>query len=304
MAIEKQIWISMLMEGFYPSRTFLARSVDMTAMVEYNKINLAEAGVAPEVLVDNTTFPVPTASRTDVALELPLHTFDTKNTVVRNVEAMELAYDKMDSVVRQHRNTLQAKTAAFAANSWAPQTNKDLTPVKATSGADNNRGVKSLSFQDILDLDAWFRSLDIDPSTMVAVLNPYHLADLMAEDMKLYKEMLTGNKIFGFDLYTFSQLPYYNATSGAKVAFGTAAQDTDTQCSLFYCADEVMRADGDIEVFAKYKDPGERGDVIGFQKRFTALPIRNKYQAAIYSAKSSAAASGGGSEGQEDGGGV
>ena len=304
MAIEKQIWISMLMEGFYPSRTFLARSVDMTAMVEYNKINLAEAGVAPEVLVDNTTFPVPTASRTDVALELPLHTFDTKNTVVRNVEAMELAYDKMDSVVRQHRNTLQAKTAAFAANSWAPQTNKDLTPVKATSGADNNRGVKSLSFQDILDLDAWFRSLDIDPSTMVAVLNPYHLADLMAEDMKLYKELLTGNKIFGFDLYTFSQLPYYNATSGAKVAFGTAAQDTDTQCSLFYCADEVMRADGDIEVFAKYKDPGERGDVIGFQKRFTALPIRNKYQAAIYSAKSSAAASGGGSEGQEDGGGV
>ena len=304
MAIEKQIWISMLMEGFYPSRTFLARSVDMTAMVEYNKINLAEAGVAPEVLVDNTTFPVPTASRTDVALELPLHTFDTKNTVVRNVEAMELAYDKMDSVVRQHRNTLQAKTAAFAANSWAPQTNKDLTPVKATSGADNNRGVKSLSFQDILDLDAWFRSLDIDPSTMVAVLNPYHLADLMAEDMKLYKEMLTGNKIFGFDLYTFSQLPYYNATSGAKVAFGTAAQDTDTQCSLFYCADEVMRADGDIEVFAKYKDPGERGDVIGFQKRFTALPIRNKYQAAIYSAKSSAAASGGGSGGQEDGGGV
>ena len=70
MAIEKQIWISMLMEGFYPSRTFLSRSVDMTAMVEYNKINLAEAGVDPEVLVDNTTFPVPTATRPDTALEL------------------------------------------------------------------------------------------------------------------------------------------------------------------------------------------------------------------------------------------
>ena len=81
MPIEKQIWIAMLMEGFYPDRTFLTRSVDMTAMVEYNKINLAEAGVAPDVLIDNTEFPVPTASRTDVALELPLHTFDTKNTV-------------------------------------------------------------------------------------------------------------------------------------------------------------------------------------------------------------------------------
>ena len=287
MAIEKQIWISMLMEGFYPNRSFLTRSVDMTAMVEYNKINLAEAGVAPDVLVDNTDYPIETAQRDDIPLELPLHTFDTKNTVVRNVEAMELAYDKMESVVRQHRNVLQAKTAAYAANSWAPQQQKDLTPVMATSGTGKNRqGLTPLSFDDVLAVDAWFRSKDIDSSTMVAVLNPYHLADLMAEDMKLYKEMLAGNKLFGFDLYTFSQLPYYNATTGQKVAFGTSAADTDTQCSLFYCANEVMRADGDIEVFARYKDPEQRGDLIGFQKRFTALPIRNKYQAAIYSAKS------------------
>ena len=277
----------MLMEGFYPNRSFLTRSVDMTAMVEYNKINLAEAGVAPDVLVDNTDYPIETAQRDDIPLELPLHTFDTKNTVVRNVEAMELAYDKMESVVRQHRNVLQAKTAAYAANSWAPQQQKDLTPVMATSGTGKNRqGLTPLSFDDVLAMDAWFRSQDIDPSTMVAVLNPYHLADLMAEDMKLYKEMLAGNKLFGFDLYTFSQLPYYNATTGQKVAFGTSAADTDTQCSLFYCANEVMRADGDIEVFARYKDPEQRGDLIGFQKRFTALPIRNKYQAAIYSAKS------------------
>ena len=286
MAIEKQIWVSMLMEHYYPNRTFLSRSVDMTPLVEYNKINLAEAGVAPDVLVDNTDYPIDTAQRDDMPLELPLHTFDTENTVVRNVEAMELAYDKMDSVIRQHRNQLFAKTAAYAASNWAPQQEKDLTPVRATSGTGKNRqGLTPLSFDDVLAMDAWFRSRDIDPSTMVAVLNPYHLADLMAEDMKMYKEMLTGNKLFGFDLYTFSQLPYYNATTGQKVAFGTSAADTDTQCSLFYCSNEVMRADGDIDVFARYKDPEQRGDLIGFQKRFTALPIRNKYQAAIYSAK-------------------
>ena len=277
MAIEKQIWISILMEGFYPDRTFLTRSVDMTPMVEYNKINLAEAGVAPEVLVDNTDYPVPTASRKDTALELPLHTFDTKNTVVRNVEEMELAYAKMESVVRQHRNTLQAKTAAYAANSWAPAQDTELTPVSPTTGTGR------MSFEDVLRMDAWFRSKDIDPATLVAVLSPYHLADLQSEDMKLYKTMLESNRLLGFSLYNFSQLPYYNRTTGAKVAFGTTPAGGDGQCSLFYSDQEVMRADGDIEVFAKYKDPGERGDVIGFQKRFTALPIRNKFQAAIYS---------------------
>ena len=132
-------------------------------------------------------------------------------------------------------------------------------------------------------MDAWFRSKDVDPATLVAVLNPYHLADLQLEDMKLYKAMLESNRIFGFSLYTFSQLPYYTVSSGAKVAFGTSASEgADTQCSLFYSDQEVMRADGDIEVFAKYKDPGERVDVIGFQKRFTALSIRGKYHAAIY----------------------
>lgn len=277
MAIEKQIWVSMLMEGFYPDRSFLTRSVDMTPMVEYNKINLAEAGVAPDVLVDNTDYPVGTMSRTDTPIELPLHTFDTKNTVVRNVEEMETSYAKMDSVVRQHRSTLLAKTAAYAANNWAPAKNGELHPVKATAQSGK------ISFEDILRMDAWFRSKDVDPATLVAVLNPYHLADLQLEDMKLYKAMLESNRIFGFSLYTFSQLPYYTAASGEKVAFGTSASEgTDTQCSLFYSDQEVMRADGDIEVFAKYKDPGERGDVIGFQKRFTALSIRGKYHAAIY----------------------
>ncbi len=54
MPIEKQLWIAMLKEGFIPSTSFLSRSVDMSEFVEYNKINLAEAGVDPKVLVDNT----------------------------------------------------------------------------------------------------------------------------------------------------------------------------------------------------------------------------------------------------------
>lgn len=154
----------MLMEGFYPDRSFLARSVDMTPMVEYNKINLAEAGVAPDVLVDNKDYPVPTMSRTDTPLELTLHTFDTKNTVVRNVEEMETAYAKMESVVRQHRNTLQAKTAAYAAHNWAPAKTAELTPAKATAAPGK------ISFEDILKMDAWFRGQDIDPATLVLSL--------------------------------------------------------------------------------------------------------------------------------------
>lgn len=285
MAIEKELWLAMIMGGMVPDTSFLNRSVNMDALVEYNKLNLAEAGLDPEVLIDNDTFPVPTAQRQDIPLELLLHTFDTKNTVVRNVEEMESAYAKMDSVVRSHRNALTKKLSAFAAHNWTPNVNGTYTPVLSTAGAVNKSGVKAASFEDFLQAEMKFRELDVDMGSLVAVLNPIHLADLMAEDKKLYKNTMESGKLFSFSVFSFTNLPFFDTATGQKKAFGSAPGATDTRASLLYCDTEVMRASGDTEVFVKYKDPSERGDVIGFQQRFTAYSIRKKYIGAIYSGK-------------------
>lgn len=286
MPIERQAWIAMIKEGFIPETSFLLRSVDMSEFVDHNKINLAEAGVDPKVLVDNVSFPIASAQRADTPLELALHTFDTENTIVRNIEEKESSYKKMESVVRSHRNALHRQIAAFTANSWAPQSDADLTPVRAVTGAINASKQKALTFSDILQLRNWFTGRDVPVDSLVLVLNAIHEADLMAEDMKQYKEMISGGKIFGISYYVSSVLPYYTAADGAKKAYGAATTSaTDTQASLMYCDTEVMRAVGSTDVFARYKDPQERGDVLGYQQRFTALPIRNKYIAALYSAK-------------------
>ncbi len=285
MAIEKEMWITMIKEGMVPDTSFLSRSVDMSEFVEYNKLNLAEAGIDPEVLIDNDTFPVPIAQREDIPKELLLHTFDTKNTVVRNIEEKESAYGKMDSVIRSHRNALIKKTSGFAAYNWCPTQNGDLTPVIKSNGAVNASGQKKVSFEDFLQMEAKFRALDVDTNSLVAVLNATHLADLMAEDMKLYKEVLAAGKLFSFTLFNFSGLPYFDTTTDKKKAYGSAAGANDTQASLIYSATEVMRAQGDTEVFVKYKDPEQRGDVIGYQQRFSAYPIRGKYIGAVYSGK-------------------
>lgn len=285
MAIEKELWLAMIKEGMVPDTSFLSRSVDMSEFVEYNKLHLAEAGVDPEVLIDNDTFPVPAAQRADIPKELLLHTFDTKNTVVRNIEEKESAYAKMESVVRSHRNALIKKTSGFAAYNWCPTQNGEFTPVIAANGAPNASNVKRVSFEDFLQMEAKYRALDVDMNSLVAVLNAVHLADLMAEDMKLYKMILTTGKLFSFSLFSFSGLPYFDTTTGQKKAYGAAPGASDTQASLVYSDTEVMRAMGDTEVFVKYKDPSERGDVIGYQQRFTAYPIRGKYIGAIYSGK-------------------
>lgn len=285
MAIEKELWLTMIKEGFIPDTSFLSRCVDMSEFVEANKLHLAEAGVDPTVLIDNTTYPVPAAQREDVPKELLLHTFDTENTIVRNIEEKESAYSKMESVARSHRTALIKKTSAFAAYNWCPGEDGEFTPVIKTEGALNKSGVKKVSFEDFLNMEMKYRQLDVDMNSLVAVLNPLHLSDLMAEDMKLYKEVLTAGKLFSFTLFNFNNLPLFDTTTGKKKAFGSAVTENDTQASLVYCDTEVMRAMGDTEVFVKYKDPDQRGDVLGYQQRFTAYPIRGKYTGAIYSGK-------------------
>ncbi len=285
MAIEKELWLATIKEGMVPDTSFLSQSVNMDEHVHVNVLHLQEAGVDPGVLVDNDVWPIPMAARDDIPLELPLHTFDTENTLVRNVEEMESSYNKMESVVRSHRNALIKKIAKHAAHNWCPSENGDMTPVLVSDGAVNKFGLKRISFEDILTMEAKFRALDVDMSSLVVVLNAAHLADLQAEDTKLYKEVLAAGKIFNSKLFTFSGLPYFDTTTGKKKAFGAAIGETDTQASLMYCKDEVCLARGTTEVFARYKDPKERGDIIGFQQRAMALPIRGKYIGAICSGK-------------------
>lgn len=290
MAISKELWLETIINGLVPATSFLSRSKDFSEFVDHNKLNLAEAGVDPNVLIDNATYPISTTSREDIPHELILHTFDTENTVVRNIEEKESSYDKMASVTGSHKNALIRKTSAFAAHAWAPQQNTATSPVLKTTGAKTKRGTRAFTFDDFLEMDRLFRSFEVDPESLTVVLSPAARADLMAEDMKLYKQILSDKRLFSFLLFDTTVLPTYNRASGKKNAFGAAATDEDGMACLVYSSDYVCRAQGDLELFAKYKDPEQRGDVIGFQERFTACPITGKYVGAIYEDKETTAA--------------
>ena len=45
-----------------------------------------------------------------------------------------------------------------------------------------------------------------------------------------------------------------------------------------------MKADGDIYMYSREDDPEQRATIVGFDKRFICLPIRNKGIGAIVSA--------------------
>lgn len=290
--LNKQVWIDQILEGFYPDSSFLKYAKDFSGLVEYDKINMAEAGIDPNVLINNTTYPIKVVQRIDTPISIELDKFETENTLIRRPEVIEYSYDQLESVIRGHRQSLKSKTAEKAAHAFSPQKNTEFTPVIETTGKDTG-GRKRLTFEDIITLKGLFDSVDIPLEDRFLVLSPEHATDLLLEDIKLFKDLtnIKDGKPFnfaGFSMLQFSKMPKYeiNSTSKVleKVAFG--AETTSTQfCSFAFHADEVMKADGEMFMYANENDAKERGTIVGFDKRFIAVPMRNKGIGAIVSGK-------------------
>lgn len=66
MPIEKELWVDIIKEQPIQEGDFLNESEDLSALVDNNTLHLAEAGVEPEVFIDNDTYPVGIVQREDV----------------------------------------------------------------------------------------------------------------------------------------------------------------------------------------------------------------------------------------------
>ncbi len=290
MALQKEIWVNQIKENFYPDSSFLNFVRDFSAMVEFDAINIAEAGVDPEVLINNNTYPITIKQRVDNNQRIELDKFETENTLVRRPEVIEYSYDQLESVLMGHRNTLRASTARKAAHAFAPMENGAYTPVISTTGEKTRDGRKRLTVADILALKEEYDMMDVPLEMRYLVLNPRHVSDLILFDTKAFKDIVDlvdgkPRRFAGFNMLQTSVTPTYNATNLKKVAFGAEKATTDTFCSFSYCSDEVMKADGEIYLYSRYDDPEQRGTIVGFDKRFVAMPIRNRGIGAIVSAK-------------------
>ncbi|MBP0904167.1 phage capsid protein [Mariniflexile gromovii] len=285
--LNKQIWIKQLMKNFYPDPSFLNFVKNFSALVEYDKLTMAEVGVDPNVLINNTTYPIDVLPRVDTPLEITLDLFETENTLVRRPEAIELAYDKLESVLYGHKQSLRTSTARKAAHAFAPANDDTYTPVIACTGEVDANGLKRLTVNDILALKRRYDDLDIPKEDRYLVLDPKHTEDLMLIDLKSFKDITdfkngVPQRFAGFNMLEFSKNPKYDAATLVKSAFDSVTPGT-AHSSFAFQKEEVMRADGTVHMYETKDDPKERATIVGFDKRFIALPIRNKGIGAIVS---------------------
>lgn len=290
MALNKEVWLNQIKEGFYPDDSFLQKLVNYDGFVENDKIHIASAGIDPKVLINNTTYPITVVGRDDADNEITLDKFETENTIVRRPDAIEYSYDKLESVIRQHRSTLRKAVTMKATHAIAPQADTFDTPLVVTTGeVVGNR--HRLTFADILALKERFDDADIPMDRRYLVLHPKHVSDLLLEDLKIFKDLTNitdgePTKFAGFGCFSCSTMPTYTTDEdGALVKVAYSADATTRFASVAFYADEVFKADGEMYMYATYDDPKERATIIGFDKRSIVLPIRGKGIGAIVSAE-------------------
>jgi hypothetical protein len=223
----------------------------------------------------------------DTPIEIELDLFETINTLVRNPDAIELAYEKLESVLYGHRMTLRTTTARKAAHAFAPTSDSTFTPVISCTGEADVNGLRKLTVQDILNLKRRYDDMDIPKEDRFLVLDPRHTEDLINIDLKSFKDITDFKKgkpqrFAGFNMLEFSKNPKYDPDAVTKYAFDSVNAGA-AHSSFSFHKTEVFKADGTVKMYDTLDDPKERASIVGFDKRFIALPIRNKAIGALVS---------------------
>ena len=275
--------------------TWLDGIPDQSSIVNNDVIHLVEVGVDPDVLINNTTYPIPLQALNDADIAIQLDKFQTKVTPVTDDELYAISYDKMSRVKESHGNAINDSKFQKAAHALCAQQHTATTPVLVTTGArDPETGRLKLCMQDIINLKRSLDELKVPASGRRLVLCTDHVNDLLETDQR-FKEQYnidrgngTVGRQYGFDIYEFANNPLYT-TAGVKKAVGASADTGEFQCSFAFYVPRVFKATGSTKMYFSEaaNDPEYQRNKINFRHYFVCLPkkadaggvIRSGYQA-------------------------
>lgn len=279
-----------LLKHFRHENTWLQELASRNNWVHNNVIKIPRRGTAPDVLIDNMSYPISSSGRSDDFITRSLFKYDTENTDVTEDEIYALAYEKINDVQRQHREQLEDFSAEHALWNIAPENQAVDMPFIETTGSSKANG-KMLTTKDLIRLWEHLSDLKVPLQNRVLVLSTEHAADLLVEDSGRERSwgninggLLTPNHV-GFKLYTTVYGPTYKKVDDEhddldglykREAFGSV-DVTAKRASICFHKSNAVKATGDVQRFAKLasENPEYRKNTIGFRLWFGAFRLMN-----------------------------
>lgn len=307
-----EIWTGELVKALreFLSGTWLGGIPDQSSIVNNDIIHLVDVGVDPDVLINNTTYPIPLQALDDKDIAIELDKFQTKATPITDDELYAISYDKMARVKESHANAINDAKFAKAAHALCAQENTAKTPVLQTTGeVDPETGRRKLTVKDVVRLKASLDNLKVPTSNRRLVLCPDHVNDLLLaeqtfrEQFNIDRNTCKVGNLYGFEIYTYGDNPIYT-TAGKKKAVHAEAEAGEFQCSFAFYTPRVFKATGSTKMYYSEAatDPEYQRNKINFRHYFIAMPKKADAGAVMMSGYDSSKVTQKPSETEDEGG--
>lgn len=256
---------------------------DQSSITNNDVIHLVDVGVDPDVLVNNTTYPIPLQALDDKDIAVKLDKFQTKVTPITDDELYAVSYDKMARVKESHGNAINDSKFAKAAHALCAQKNSATTPVLTTTGErDAETGRLRLTPQDLVAMKRALDKMKVPADNRRLVLCPDHVNDLLLvsqnfrEQYNIDRNTGKVGKLYGFDIYEFANTPLYTQ-AGVKKALGANAEKGEFQCSFAFYTPRVFKATGSTKMYYSEAstDPEYQRNKINFRHYFICMPKKS-----------------------------
>lgn len=290
-SVKREVWTGEVVRQFTHSGEFLSEIPDQSRYVDNDVIHLVELGVNPEVLVNNTTYPIPIMDSDDTDISISLDKFQTKQTEVSDDDLYAAAYNVIAEKTKSHAESLEETTGDKAAHALAPAVNAVKTPIVVTTGATNDEGYKKLTPADLTSLKKKMDKGKVPKKGRVLVLSSTHVADLLSTSEAFEKQYINIQEgkvlnLFGFKIYEHANCPKYYLDGAAwkKRAWGQELA-TDREASFAFYPQRMFKARGTVKYYLSEarNNPGTQANYFNYRLRFIALPKTQEAIAAIVS---------------------
>lgn len=293
MAIQKEIWMTAIVEGLFADNSFLNKAFNADGYVNSGKVvHIPNAGAASGVEKNRTELPADVERRTDIDLTFNLDEYTTNPIFIPNADTVELSYDKRESVLRNDKLALQDSVALDFIYNWSPAAAQTIETSGAavaayTPSATGNR--KAVTKADVLALMTKFNNDDIPQEDRYLLLDAQMysqlLNDLTANENSAFLASANAQqgvlgKLFSFNVMMRSKVALYTTAKAPKAWSGNGAA-TDLAAGLAWHKSAVCRAKGEVKAFESVGDPTYYGDIYSFLVRAGGRIMRNDKKGVI-----------------------
>lgn len=245
------------------------------AASESNIIHLPVENFRPEVLVNNTTYPIALQAFTDTEATIQLDKYQTKVTTLSDDQIIGASYRRIDAATRGHIVQINSKKYKKAIHAICPSANTAATPV--IKMADNGDDL----YNAIVALKAAFDLAEIPVEGRRLVLCSEHYNKLLIDRERFANLLLNMNsgsvapQIAGFEIYQYMGNPHFTA-AGAKKAWDSIPEPTDLPASVAFYTENIAKKTGMTKQYfaPASNDPENQTNKLNYRHYFIAVPAK------------------------------